>query len=173
MRTGWRGGESTPVLVFNFLLLALESLGRWPAWEMHGRSTVNEKSSLLCFSPPPFRWWVLWSQTPLHGALSCTTSSSRSLLLWRTTSTSAAARPEPAGVFLCFSHQSSLSLADSCLFPNKSYLGRMPTEAKAFPKVSLLLRRREKWKGKGLNPLKHHLLFSFFFCWSQNAKEWS
>lgn len=45
-------------------------------------------------------------------------------------------------------------------FPNKSYLGMMPTEAKAFPKVSLL-RRREKWQGKGLNPLKHHFLFLF------------
>lgn len=50
----------------------------------------------------------------------------------------------------CFfsSHQSSLSPADSCLFPNKSYLGMMPSEAKAFPKASVLLRRREKWKGK-------------------------
>lgn len=62
------------------------------------------------------------------------------------------------------SHQSFLSPADSCLFPNKSYLGMMPTEAKAFPKALLLLRRREKWKGKGLKPLKHHFpFFSFFY----------
>lgn len=39
----------------------------------------------------------------------------------------------------------------------------MPTEAKAFPKVSLFLKRREKWKGKGLKPLKHHFLFSSSF----------
>lgn len=73
-------------------------------------------------------------------------------------------RPEPAsGLVFFFPHSSSLSPADSCLFPDKSYLEMMPTEAKAFPKVSLFLKRREKWKGKGLKPLKHHFLSSSFF----------
>lgn len=134
---------------------------------MHERTTVSEKSFCFFSSSLSFRWWVLWSRTPLHVALSCTTSSSRSLLLWRTTSTSAAVRPEPESVicFFFFFPNSHLSPADSCLFPDKSYLEMMPTEAKAFPKVSLFLKRHEKWKGKGLKPLQHHFLFSsvFFF----------
>lgn len=73
------------------------------------------KSPLLCvsFLSPSVRWWMLWSRTPLHVALSCTTSLSRSLPLWRTTSMSAAVKPEPANIFC----SQSLPPAANCLSP--------------------------------------------------------
>lgn len=73
------------------------------------------KSSLSCFSFlfPLLRWWMLWRLTPLHVALSCTTSLSRSLLSWRTTSMSAAAKLEPASLFC----SPSFSPPASCLPP--------------------------------------------------------
>lgn len=64
------------------------------AWMLHSRW----KSSLFRLSSV-VRWWTLWRPTQLHVALSCTTSLIRSLRSWRTTSTSAAVKPEPASLF--------------------------------------------------------------------------
>lgn len=67
--------------------------------EMDARTLDSRwKSPLFCLSSV-VRWWTLWSPTQLHAAPSCTTSLIRSLRSWRTTSTSAAAKPEPASLF--------------------------------------------------------------------------
>lgn len=104
---------ASPFHLFDFLCLAgsLNLSRKIDAWMLDS----HWKSPLLCvsFLSPLVRWWTLWSRTPLHVALSCTTSLSRSLPLWRTTSMSAAVKPEPANIFC----SQSLPPAANCLSP--------------------------------------------------------
>lgn len=179
MRAGWRRGWSTSVVspllsLFSLIQLSLSrQVADFPSLSSIDQCMNAPKPLKVIFVVFFFRWWALWSLTPLHVALSCTTSSSRSLPLWRTTSTSAAVKPEPASVF------TSLSPADSCLSSYlHSYLGMSATKELAFISVIIVpadYKRHEKWQSKkDLNlPLKRHTLSEIFLFWSGNGKQFS
>lgn len=142
---------------------------------MHERTTVSEKSFCFFSSSLSFRWWVLWSRTPLHVALSCTTSSSRSLLLWRTTSTSAAVRPEPESVicfFFFFPIVTSLLLT-AAFFLTKAIWKWCPPKQKPFLKCRYFWKGMKSGRAKDLN-LCSTIFFSrlfFFFLLISECQE--
>lgn len=132
------GGEAAVVFSPPAPTPCVRAGGRLP----QANAPILQKSIffLFCFfifMAFPFRWWPLWSPTPRRVAPSCTTSWSRSSPWWRTTSTSAAAKPERTS--RC---RRPPFPADSCLLthPSVALLGETtPSRGVSLPKCHYCL----------------------------------